>query len=188
MVKRRTPGIGPRRTGRPGRRGPTRPRAVVTAAPLVLRGVQRRFTGRSGVLVLVLVVLAVSYASSLRAFLDQRDQIRALKSEIGQRTSNIDALEREQQRWRDPAYVKAQARQRFGFLMPGETSFVVIGEDGQPLDAHRLDDSTAAVPQRVPDAWWTTVWDSVERAGDPPPARSDAIPERHIEPPPGQTG
>jgi hypothetical protein len=41
-----------------------------------------RFTGRAAVLVLVLAVLTVSYASSLRAYLQQRAHIGDLKAQI----------------------------------------------------------------------------------------------------------
>src|SRR4051812_49469584 len=44
-----------------------------------------RFTGRAAVLVLVLAVLAISYASSMRAYLQQRGQIGDLKDQIALR-------------------------------------------------------------------------------------------------------
>ena len=94
-----------------------------------------RFTGRAAVLVLVLAVLAVSYASSMRAYLQQRAHIPELKTQIAEREANIDDLEREKRRWRDPAYVQAQARERFGYLMPGETLYVVLDENGEPLES-----------------------------------------------------
>ena len=86
-------------------------------------------------LVLVLAVLTVSYASSLRAYLQQRSHIGDLKAQIAEREASISDLEREKRRWDDPAYVKAQARARFGYLMPGESGFEVIGADGKPLEA-----------------------------------------------------
>ena len=84
-----------------------------------------------------MAVLTVSYGSSLKAYLQQRSQIADLKVQIAEREVNIDALEREKPRWNDPAYVQAQARARFGYLMPGQTSYVVIDADGDPLAATR---------------------------------------------------
>ena len=113
---------------RPGAR---RGHAVSGRAPRPAVVARRpRFTGRAAVLVLVLAVLTVSYASSLRAYLQQRAHIGDLKAQIVEREASIDDLEREKQRWDDPAYVKAQARARFGYLMPGEAGFEVIGADG----------------------------------------------------------
>ncbi|WP_090967721.1 FtsB family cell division protein [Nocardioides exalbidus] len=184
---------GPRQgsTTRPGDRGP-RPRGATTRPPLSSgsastretstgldlrarpaspRSAARRprFTGRAAVLVLVLAVLTVSYASSLRAYLQQRSHIGDLKAQIAEREASINDLEREKKRWDDPAYVKAQARERFGYLMPGESGFEVIGTDGKPLEAQaRLNDPDDVI-KTVPKAWWTGVWESVELAGNPPP-------------------
>ena len=52
----------------------------------------------------------VSYASSMKAFLQQRAHINDLKAQIVQREANIDTLEAEKQRWSDPAYIEQQAR------------------------------------------------------------------------------
>ena len=91
-------------------------------------GVGHGFTGRAAILVLVLAVLAVSYASSLRAYLQQRAHIGDVKEQIAEQQASIDDLEREKSRWDDAAFVRAQARERFGYLMPGETSYVVLDE------------------------------------------------------------
>ncbi len=127
-----------------------------------------RFTGRAAVLVLVLAVLTVSYASSLRAYLQQRSHIGELKVQIAEREASIDDLEREKRRWEDPAYVKTQARARFGYLMPGESGFEVIGADGLPLEAQASLNDPSDVIKTVPKAWWTAAWESMELAGNPP--------------------
>ena len=49
-------------------------------------------TGRAAVLVLVLVVLAVSYASSMRAYLEQRAHLAALEADIAESRDNIEQL------------------------------------------------------------------------------------------------
>lgn len=126
-----------------------------------------RFTGRAGILVLVLAVLAVSYASSLRAYLEQRSAIDDLKGQISSQKRNIDDLEREKSRWQDPAFVEAQARARFGYVKKGDTPFVVIGTDGQPLDSEaRLSEPTAE--EEAPPAWYDDTWSSMVYAGNPP--------------------
>jgi cell division protein FtsB len=142
--------------------------AVLPAAP---RSAARRprFTGRAAVLVLVLAVLTVSYASSLRAYLQQRSHIGDLNAQIAEREASINDLEREKNRWDDPAYVKAQARARFGYLMPGEAGFEVIGPDGRPLEAQASLNDPDDVIKTVPKAWWTSAWESMELAGNPPP-------------------
>ncbi|MCH1865837.1 septum formation initiator family protein [Nocardioides sp. CFH 31398] len=125
-----------------------------------------RVTSRGAILALVLAVLVVSYASSLRAYLVQREHIADVKAEIAERQDAITALEREQRRWEDPVYLASQARARFGYLMPGETGFQVLDEDGEPLGAGNGLPETEPEPER-PTAWWKTAWESVEIAGRP---------------------
>lgn len=121
------------------------------------------------VLVLVLAVLAVSYASSMRAYLQQRAHIVDLKSEIAQRESAIADLAGEKARWEDPAYAEEQARARFGYVMPGETSYVVLDADGDPLEPEvSLGESTPPPAVGSDQAWWERGWSSVQLAGDPP--------------------
>lgn len=119
-------------------------------------------------LVLVLAVLTVSYASSLRAYLQQRAHIGDLKQSIAERETAINALEREKQRWQDPAFNKAQARARFGYLMPGETGLIVLDEAGNPLESQASLSDPDEVIKTVPTAWWSEAWASVELAGNPP--------------------
>ena len=83
---------------------------------------------------LVLAVLMVSYASSMRAYFEQRHHMDDVQRDIAESRANIKALQREKARWDDPAYVRAQARQRFGWVLPGEIAYQVIDEDGKPLD------------------------------------------------------
>jgi cell division protein FtsB len=141
-----------------------------------------RLTGRAAVLVLVVAGLMVSYASSFRAYLDQRHHIEQLQSSIAQSRSEIAALQREKQRWKDPAYVVAQARARFAFGFPGEIGFQVLDEDGRPLDH---EDSLTDPAQEVEDPeWWQKTLGSVQAAGNPPreeaPAAKITVPRSAI--------
>jgi cell division protein FtsB len=123
------------------------------------------------VLLLVLSVLTVSYASSLRAYLQQKDQIDQAKVEIAQRSAAIDSLEREKQRWQDPAYVQAKARERFGYLMPGEKSYVVLDKNGKPIESQASLSNPQQVLHKETKAWWNKEWESVQLAGNPSSAR-----------------
>jgi len=124
--------------------------------------------------VLVLAVLAVSYASSMRAYLHQRTQLESLQGTITQRQAEIDQLEREKARWLDPEYVETQARERLGYVMPGETPFVAL-RDGQPLqpESELTDPATIAVSE--PTAFWDDAWETMRVAGNP---------QRRADPPP----
>ena len=173
---RRTPSRGPR-----GRSVPRRTTPRVAAGPAATAEARRpRFTGRAAILVLVVAVLTVSYASSLRAYLQQRDHISDLKDQIALRQASIEDLEKEKQRWDDPAFVQQQARE-LNYVMPGETSYVVLDEDGNPIEQGSELTDPSTVAQKAPTAWWSTAWKSVELAGDPPkpePPPASKIDER----------
>ena len=123
-------------------------------------------TGRAAILVLVLALLAVAWASSFRAYLQQRDHMAQVRSAIQADTDDIKGLERQKRRWHDKAYFMQQARLRFNYVMPGEQSYQVLDENGRPLDSpDQLANPTSR--QGEPVAWWDTVWESVELAGNP---------------------
>jgi hypothetical protein len=126
--------------------------------------------------VLVLAVLMVSYASSLRAYLEQRRHIAGLKADIASSEAAIAELTREKKRWDDPAYVRAVAHQRFGWVLPGEIGFQVIDENGKPL-GHQ---DTLSDPDSVTEAnrplWWQSAWGSVVEAGKPEVDQRDVRP------------
>ena len=120
-------------------------------------------------LVLVLAVLTVSYASSAKAYLRQRSDLDQVRSDIARKQKEIDALREEKERYSDPAYIKQVARERFGYCDAGETCYVVLGKDGQPLRAEsELGDPSSVGTPSKPRAWWDDAWRSVQVAGDPP--------------------
>jgi len=151
----------PRNT-RPGlRRGAARTPASAAPAP------RARFTNRAAILLVVFAVLVISYASSMRAYLQQRDHINDLKQQIASSKASIAESEREKRRWRDPAYVEAQARERFGWLMPGETGYQVLDANGAPLTGDdELTDPASIAPDR-PKAWWSKAYSTLEAADHP---------------------
>jgi hypothetical protein len=127
--------------------------------------------------VVVVAVLAVSYASSLRAYLQQRSHIGDLKEQIADRRASIEDLEREKTRWKDEEFVRQQARERFGYLMPGETSYVVLDENGEPLESQtELTDPSTVAPE-PPAAVYSEVWESVQLAGHPPKQQPPPVSE-----------
>jgi hypothetical protein len=119
----------------------------------------------------------VSYASSMRAYLQQRHQIDTLEAQIAERESSIGDLEREKDRWDDPAFLMQEARKR-GYVLPGETPFVVVDTNGSPLTGSELDDPSTVGDHESP-AWYDGVWSSVKVAGNPP-TKIPPPPEKRI--------
>ena len=167
-----------RPSARPGHRpGGARPRATTKSIP------RPKLTGRAAVLVLVVSVLMVSYASSFRAYLEQRRQLAQLGEQIAQSNANIEDLRREKRRWADPAYKEKMAREKFGFVMRGEVGFIVLDENGHPLDhSDSLSDPAAETDGGRPE-WYNAAWDSVLLAGNPPDPADEPQPVDVIKPP-----
>lgn len=118
-------------------------------------------------LLVVFAILVVSYASSMRAYVRQRSHINDLKVQIARAEADIAVAGREKRRWDDPAYVEQQARERFGWLLPGETGYQVIDSNGKPLTGDdTLTDPSSIAPDK-PDAWWTKVRASLDAADHP---------------------
>ena len=132
------------------------------------------------VLVVVVAVLVVSYASSMRAYLQQRAHINELHAQIDSSERDIKALEREKRRWQDDAYVETQARERFGWVMPGETGYQVIDRDGKPMERHDELTDPDSVAQQVPDPWWGKVYGTLQTADHP---EKVPVPATRITPP-----
>lgn len=117
------------------------------------------------------VVCALVLAPPLRLYVQQQQDIAALRGEIEQRQADVDALEDEVALWQEDAYVAAQARDRLNFVMPGEVGYVVPdpeptlteGEEGQSLQ----DGAPALLrPDAAPEGtWYDRLWSSVEATG-----------------------
>ena len=120
-------------------------------------------TGRAAVLAIVVCLLAISLAYPLRQYLAQRSDIGEYRERVRAQEERVAELRRQHERWNDPRYVEAQARERLHYVMPGETSYIVLEADEAPAPA------TADPPaERKRAPWYTDLWHSVEAAGSPP--------------------
>lgn len=118
---------------------------------------------------MVFALLVISYASSMRAYLHQRSHIAELNAEIAGYNREIRSAQAELDRWNDPSYVEQQARERFGWVLPGETAYQVLDSNGEPLTGKDklADPSTIANPKKKPEAWWTKIGESAKAADQP---------------------
>jgi len=115
------------------------------------------------VLAIVVGVLAVSYAYPLRAWYDQHSRRSALEQESTELRESIDELETELRLWDDPVYVRAQARVRLNFVMPGEIGYVVFDDTG----ATRPVTTAEGIPVTAGGPWYSRLWASFEAADVP---------------------
>ena len=115
---------------------------------------------------------------SVRAYLGQQAELDALEQELVAAQGRQADLRSELDRWGDPAYVEAQARSRLSYVMPGETPYRVIDPE-VVVESPTVEGTTSletgpALPvggSGTP--WYTTIWDSVEVAGELPVPEGD---------------
>ena len=121
-------------------------------------------TWRMLILGVVMAALAVTLAQSLRVYFAQAKEMAQLQQQIDQTKREIATLDDQLARWKDPAFVKAEARTRLGWVVPGETGYRVIGADGKPIGG----DSTVLAPSKPSTGmWWQQMWGSVGVADAP---------------------
>ncbi|WP_255491773.1 septum formation initiator family protein [Actinotalea sp. JY-7876] len=171
---------------RPGSVRPPSGRAVRTEEddeprPLHLA---RLISVRALVLSVVLLVGFTMLFPTLRAYLAQQAELDALAREVAAAEQAEEDLAAERDRWADPAYVEAQARDRLNYVHPDETSYRVIDPETVvetplqsathgPVAGPALPAGGAVAP------WYATVWESVQLAGDAPvpdPEASEPLP------------
>lgn len=178
-VRTRDGATGTRRPGATRRPAATPAQQPEAVEPAITReetylgpGARRRasLTTRAIALAVVLLVLTISYASSLRVYFKQRQDIADTQQQIINAQRNIQQLGDEISRWNDPNYVRAQARDRLGWVMPGERGYRVVGPDGKPVTGD-TEIAASDAPQPPKQAWYAKLWGSVETADHPQPVK-----------------
>jgi cell division protein FtsB len=122
----------------------------------IINLVNGRFFGFAAILIIALGLVGVP----LQQLVTQNFQISQLQSQLANYTKVISELRLEREQWEDPAFVKAQVRERMAYVMPDEVGYIVLDSTEVP----------AAVNYRLgtpipPKPWFATVLDSLETAG-----------------------
>lgn len=140
--------------------------ATETAKPIWQRGL--RVTRRAVILGLAVIALVLSYGGSLQIYFNQQHQIAVADQEIRERKAEIADLQSQLARWDDPAYVKAQARERLGWVMPGETGYRVVDANGDPIGGGVvLQSEQRPVTEADSQYWWQRLAGSLSTADSP---------------------
>ncbi len=159
-----------------GRRPATRSRATArtsvgpsrrpTPPAAEVRG-PRALTTRAAVLGLLLCGLLVSAALPLRSYLAQRDDLAAAQAANAAAEARVRELENLQARLNDPAYVKAQAREKLHFVLPGETSFLLIPDKkAGPAVTSAPSAATPQTPVGATAPWYSQLYGTVQAADE----------------------
>ena len=125
---------------------------------------KRGISTRLLILFIVLFGVAVTLAPPRQHYFAQRAQISALEADVESNRKKLEEARAELQRWRDPEYVKSQARDRLHFVLPGERQYIILGLSTQ------IDNGTSSAapinqdfPLGVP--WYSRVISSITSVG-----------------------
>jgi cell division protein FtsB len=121
------------------------------------------------ILGLIVLVLIVAVAPTLRVYLHQRGQISALEAQQARQRDEVATLQAQAKRWNDPAYVEAQARARLQFVRPGQKSYVVAAPPAKVATAP-ASGVVAGTTGTTGRSWMDGLWQSVQKAGAGPAA------------------
>ena len=133
----------------------SRSRGLPTAMP------ERTLPPRVVILAVVCLLAFVVIFTSLRAYLSQQAQYDAVVDRIKEASDTSTTLENELAQWKDDTYVRSQVRERLGYVMPGDTSYVVVGADTvkQPSAGGEATQDSQDVP------WYQALRESSQAAG-----------------------
>lgn len=176
-------------TANPAGRTPTRtqqehvvePITRQAAESLEQRSEQRLgFTARrAAVLAAVVCVLTLTIAGPVRTYFAQRTEMNQLVATEAALRSQVAELEARKAKLADPAYIAAQARERLGFVKPGDIPFQV---QLPPSAAEPVQPGSPSAKPANGDPWYTSLWHTIADAPHLPPAKSPVPPPLPAEP------
>lgn len=135
-----------------------------------LRGI--RVSGFGVVMMGLLILAVVVLAPTMRVYIAQQQHIADLSAAVEAKKAAVGDLESERARWDDPSYIRAQARARLYYVMPGEISYLVI-DDRSAAKSTKDHAPISQDIQRTKTNWLDTLFDAAMTAGlsTKPPAK-----------------
>lgn len=104
------------------------------------------------------VFCLIALVPVVNTYVAQQQRLSALQHQVAQQEQDVQALELDVQRWDDPAYVAAQARERLMYVMPGETQYRLTDTSGREVPQSAAQREAAEASK---DDWFVTMWESV---------------------------
>jgi cell division protein FtsB len=128
---------------------------------------------RAAILAAVVCVLTLTIAGPVRTYFAQRTEMKQLAASEAALRRQIADLEQQKIKLADPAYVAAQARERLGFVMPGEIPYQVQLPPNAALPSEPGSVPTAAAAN---DPWYTSLWHTIADSPHGPPTPAPPSP------------
>jgi cell division protein FtsB len=139
---------------------------------------------RAAILAAVVCVLTLTIAGPVRTYFAQRTEMKQLKATEEQLRAQIAELEQQKVKLSDPVFVAAEARERLGFVMPGEVPYQVQLPPNSAVPGTPGVDAPSADPD---EPWYTSLWHTIADAphGVSPPVAPGIPPDLPPTAPPG---
>lgn len=145
---------------------PSRVRGRPERRPIDVRGWLGgiRLSGFMVIMMGLVVLAAFVLVPTIGTYVAQRQQIAALTHAVEVSRDEVAALEAQRERWRDPAYIMTQARDRLYYVRPGEVAYLVVNDLPPAETPHERADVSDTVEQTRTD-WMSQIVRSVAEAG-----------------------
>ncbi|MEY4452041.1 MAG: hypothetical protein RLZZ380_1162 [Actinomycetota bacterium] len=161
------------KTSRPGGRGFNRVSSSAGRKELLGR---LNLNGQALVIAGIVVVAVITLFPKAQLWYEQRITAADLAYQNEQTRKNLVQMKEDLKRWDDPVYIRAQARNRLFYVMPGEISFTVMdaekwnpndesGTVGAALAAARNSTSLSKKVSTTKSNWTENLVETVVRAG-----------------------
>lgn len=87
-----------------------------------------RFSALTAVILGIIVTAAFVLSPSISVFVQQKKEIKELRESVEIHKNTVNETEAEKLKWQDPVFIRAQARERLFYVMPGEIQLSVIAD------------------------------------------------------------
>jgi cell division protein FtsB len=116
---------------------------------------------RAAILAAVICVLTLTIAGPVRTYFAQRTEMKQLKATEEQLRAQITGLEEQKVKLGDPVFIAAQARERLGFVMPGDIPYQVQLPAGAAAPSRPGGEPAKVNPDQP---WYTSLWHTIADA------------------------
>ena len=119
------------------------------------------------VVLIVAAILSVMLVPSLYQWWQQERELAQIKTQVAEQQQKNADMQRQLDLWNDPDYISTQARERLGFVRPGETQYTVVDPGPQYQDSALAAAAASTGPARP---WVQQLGILVGKADQPPSA------------------
>lgn len=145
------------RTGKPGKTGKAQVRRKRSAGPIAFL-----------VSLFIIALGTIQLVSTFHTYALNLAELNGLKREEASLIAQKQELENDIKRWDDKAYITAQARERLGFVFPGEQAVRVLHPEavtGSDSESQKTEDSSSSNKKVLP--WYSELSYSLKKADEP---------------------